>query len=101
MSGVRVVELAVTKAKRPFWLDGGYDFECVIACRHHPLHDWWTFRLGDVLENPSNPDEHLTICRVCGVPRCGNTTDTDRCVLWRHHPDKHFLESGTPVEVAA
>jgi hypothetical protein len=83
-----------TKAKTPFWLDGGYDFECVIACPYHPLHNWWTFRLGDVIEHPRDPDEYMTICRTCYVPQCGTTKDSDRCVLWRHHADAHFLESG-------
>lgn len=82
------------RAKTSFWLDGGYDFESVQACAHHPAHSWWTFRVGDVVENCYDPDERMTICRGCYVPRCGNTTDTDRCTLWRHHSTAHVLESG-------
>ena len=86
-----------TLAPRPFWLDGGYDFESVRACPYHPEHYWVTLRLGDVLvpERVRDPDEQLTICRACYVPRCGATGDLDRCTLWRHHRVKHILESGT------
>jgi sucrose-6-phosphate hydrolase SacC (GH32 family) len=85
----------MSKAKFPFWLDGGFDFYAVQACWHHPRHAWWTFRLGDVLQNPTHPDELMTICRGCYVPRCGSTADgPTRCVLWRHHHDDHIEPSG-------
>jgi hypothetical protein len=89
----------VTKARSSFWLDGGYDFETVRACRHHPGHAWVTLRLGDVLANPSRPDELITICRACYVPRCGSTADPDRCTLWRHHETAHVFESGRRLAV--
>lgn len=81
-------------AKTAFWLDGGYDFESVQACPYHPQHKWITLRLGDVLKHPGNPDERLTLCQVCYVPRCGSTGDHDRCTLWRHHRTAHVFESG-------
>ena len=87
----------VTKATRPFWLDGGYDFENVQACQYHPDHKWITVRLGDVLEEHAhgrNPDEKMTICAGCYAPRCGYVDDTDRCTLWRHHLTAHVYESG-------
>lgn len=84
----------VRKAKRSFWLDGGYDIQLVMACPHHPNHRWWTFRVGDVVENCWNPDERMTICAACYVPRCGTTTDEDRCTLWRHHESEHVTEAG-------
>jgi hypothetical protein len=82
------------KAPHPFWLDGGYDFESVQACPYHPEHRWWTFLLGEVLENTRDPEEPMTICVGCYVPRCGSTGDTDRCTLWRHHQTAHVYESG-------
>lgn len=83
------------KAKRPFWLDGGYDFDSVQGCPYHPHHKWWTFRLSDVLEPGSfGVDQMMTICSACYVPRCGSTADTDRCTLWRHHRTAHVYESG-------
>ena len=82
------------KAKSGFWLDGGYDFESVQACPYHPEHNWVTLRLGDVLEHPRDPNEFLTICKGCYAPRCGYTTDDDRCTLWRHHRTSHVYESG-------
>jgi len=78
------------KARSPFWLDGGYDRDSVEACPYHPDHRWWTFRVGDVLENCRNPDELMTICAACYVPRCGATGDEpDRCTRPRHHADYH------------
>ena len=82
------------RAKNSFWLDGGYDYELVLACDHHPNHRWWTFRLGDVVEHCHNPDQSMTICKACYVPRCGSTADADRCTLWRHHETAHVLETG-------
>lgn len=83
------------KAKRTFWLDGGYDFDSVRGCPHHPEHKWWTFWLSDVLEPEAfGTDEQLTICAACYVPRCGSTSDEDRCKLWRHHQTAHVYESG-------
>jgi hypothetical protein len=83
-----------TRANVSFWLDGGYDFDSVQGCPYHPDHRWWTFRLGDVVANCHNPDELMTICRACYVPRCGTTDDSDRCTLWRHHQTAHVYESG-------
>lgn len=51
----------MSKAAHSFWLDGGYDRDSVEACPHHPVHSWVTLRLGDVLENPRDPDEHMVI----------------------------------------
>jgi hypothetical protein len=92
------------KAKTRFWLDGGYDREQVEACRLHPEHDWWTFRLGDVLHpdllhSRSEADELMTICRVCYVPRCGSTADSDRCLHPRHHKEWHHYRVGVPEPV--
>jgi hypothetical protein len=78
-----------TLAPHPFWLDGGYDFHNVAACRYHPTHWWVDLRMGDVLANPRDPDEHLTICRVCFVPRCEYIGTPNRCTLWRHHDGDH------------
>ena len=92
-----------TKAKHSFWLDGGYDFEIVQECRHHPNHRWWVFCVGDVVEHCYNEDEMMVICQGCFVPRCGATTDADPCMLWRHHGEAHVLASGkrVPGEKAA
>ena len=80
-----------------FWLDGGYDRELVEACRLHPDHGWETLRLGDILRPdelpPHSPDEPMTVCRVCGVPRCGESDFAD-CNLPRHHPEDHLTKSG-------
>jgi hypothetical protein len=85
----------MSKARFPFWLDGGYDFQLVMACTYHPQHKWWTFRLGDVLQNPRNPEERMTICRACYVPRCGATVDEpNRCQMWRHHESEHIYPNG-------
>jgi hypothetical protein len=83
-------------ATRTFWLDGGYDRDAVEACPYHPFHNWWEFRLGDVVESHRlrDPDERMVICRGCYVPRCGHTTETDPCVLPRHHPELHLMASG-------
>lgn len=84
-------------APAPFWLDGGYDEASVQACPKHPLHDWWVFRLGDVLDcerTGRNPDERMVICRSCYVPRCGHTTEPDPCILPRHHRCLHLTASG-------
>lgn len=79
------------EARTPhFWLDGGYDFELVRGCRLHPSHGWITVGV----HHGGLPSEPLTICRVCGVPRCGTTGDADRCTLWRHHETEHVHESG-------
>jgi hypothetical protein len=86
-------DLIPRKAKRSFWLDGGYDRNIVEACPHHPRHRWWTFRVGDVVENCYDPDERMTICAACYVPRCGATTQPDRCVLPRHHTEPHLTEA--------
>jgi hypothetical protein len=60
---------------RKFWLGGGYDRELVEGCRL-PDHGWITLRLGDVLgEEYRWPEETMTICRVCGVPRCYGSAD--------------------------
>ncbi len=85
-----------TLAKHSFWLDGGYDFDSVMACPYHPDHKWLTVRLGDVLALGSHrdPDELMTFCQGCYAPRCGSTGDADRCTLWRHHQTAHVLESG-------
>lgn len=88
-----------TKAKHPFWLDGSHDAESVEACKYHPRHNWWTFALGEVLESPSDPDEKMTICRGCFVPRCGTTEDKDRCLLPRHHTQDHLTESRESLPV--
>lgn len=83
-------------AKHPFWLDGGYDRELVEACRYHPVHRWWTFRLGDVIEDRGgrDMDELMVICQGCYVPRCGHTNDPDPCILPRHHHELHLMASG-------
>ena len=76
-------------AKVAFWLDGGYDRASVEACPRHPRHEWWTFRLGDVLESPAVPSELMTICKACYVPRCGVVADGEnRCIHPRHHPQE-------------
>lgn len=84
----------MTLAPHPFWLDGGYDSEAVQACPYHPAHQWVTLRMGDVLQHPGDPDELLTICQGCYVPRCGYVGSADRCTLWRHHHTAHVYESG-------
>jgi hypothetical protein len=89
------------RAKNSFWLDGGYDIELVAACPYHPNHKWWTFRLGDVVTYCHNPDQLMTICAACYVPRCGSTADSDRCTLWRHHQTEHIMESGAKIPVGA
>ena len=88
------------KAKRSFWLDGGYDADAVAACPKAPEHEWWTFRIGDVVENRWNPDELMTICRACYVPRCGTTADEpDRCLRPRHHAEYHRFPLSAPFPV--
>lgn len=87
------------RATRSFWLDGGYDVAAVEACPHHPRHRWWTFRLGDVIEYTYDPDERMTICRGCYVPRCGiGEDDPDRCLLPRHHTEPHLYEQSRRSE---
>lgn len=83
-----------TKAAHPFWLDGSYDRESVEACHYHPAHNWITLRLGDVLENPRDPDERMVICSGCFAPRCGYSTEADPCILPRHHRELHLSASG-------
>lgn len=94
------------KAKRPFWLDGGYDYESVRGCRYHPHHRWRSYQLGELLHDDyftglddEKRDEWMTICVACYVPRCGTTDDIDRCTLHRHHHGDHILESGRRVPV--
>jgi hypothetical protein len=84
-----------TKARHPFWLDGGYDRELVEACDYHPAHRWTLLRLGDVLEHPHDPDERHVICAGCYVPRCGSSIDPDPCVLPRHHECLHLYADGS------
>lgn len=84
-------------AKHPFWLDGSYDRELVEACKYHPAHRWWIFRIGDVLDcgwSGRDPNEMMVICRGCYVPRCGHTTEENPCILPRHHPELHFHADG-------
>lgn len=83
-----------TLASHSFWLDGGYDFESVLACKYHPNHKWITLRLGDVLINPLDPDDLMVICQSCYVPRCGYSDDPDPCLMWRHHQTNHRYASG-------
>lgn len=93
-----------TKAQHTFWLDGGYDRDQVDACPHAPRHAWRTVRVGDAVENVYDPDELLTICQGCLVPRCGSTSDVDRCRLPRHHQPEdpfHVYESGRKEKVGA
>jgi hypothetical protein len=85
----------MNKAKHSFWLDGGYDRELVEACRHHPAHRWIVLRLGEVLQNASDPDELHVICQGCYVPRCGHSTETNPCILPRHHECLHLHADGT------
>lgn len=74
-----------------FWLDGGYDRDLVEGCRLHPNHGWKTLRLGDILgEEYRWPEEPMTVCRVCGVPRCGGS-EFDECDLPRHHREDHWV----------
>lgn len=90
-----------TLARHPFWLDGGYDSASVEGCRHHPNHDWWVFRIGDVLDcewSGRDPDEMMVICRACYVPRCGHTNDPDPCMLHRHHEGLHAMASGARID---
>ncbi len=90
-----LMDAAASLSRHKFWLDGGYDFDSVKGCRHHPNHRWITVRLGDVIREGGcgNPDELMTFCVACYVPRCGTTTDADRCTLWRHHETDHVYES--------
>ena len=79
---------------RKFWLDGGYDRELVEGCRLHPDHGWITLRLGDVFgEDYRWPDDKMTVCKVCAVPRCGGS-ELDECDLPRHHTEDHLTPSG-------
>lgn len=83
-----------TKAKHSFWLDGGYDRAIVEACIYHPMHRWWVFRVGDVVENCWRPDERMVICAACYVPRCGHVEgNADPCLLPRHHTEPHRYRS--------
>ena len=83
--------MALNRLVAKFWLDGGYDFDLVKACRLYPDHDWFTFDAGR---------EQMTVCHVCGVSRCvaGVGIDNARCELWRHHEQPHRAGSAT-VEV--
>jgi len=90
-------------ARHPFWLDGGYDRDSVEACHYHPAHKWRIFRIGDIIDcaPPSgrDPEERMVFCQGCYVPRCGYTTESDPCVLPRHHHELHLAASGR-VEAA-
>lgn len=57
-------------------------------------HDWHMVVIQPY--GPNNPDhrEAMTVCRVCGAPRCGSTFDMDPCLARRHHLDPHIHESG-------
>ena len=90
-----------TKAQHPFWLDGGYDRGAVEACPYHPEHRWWEFSLGDVLEDPTHPEERMVICKGCYVPRCSPTADPDPCMRPRHHREMHKTRSGKLSKVGA
>lgn len=92
--GCELIRTEPRKARQGFWLDGGYDREAVEGCRYHPFHTWIPIRVGDVLEYAHDPDEILTICKGCYVPRCGTTADPDRCLLPRHHDEPHAYASG-------
>lgn len=72
-----------------FWLDGGYDRDQVEACRLHPNHGWITVPITAY----GGKDEQMTVCRVCAVPRCGES-ELDGCDLPRHHPEPHRAPSG-------
>jgi|1185.fasta_scaffold323453_4 hypothetical protein len=80
-----------TLAPHSFWLDNASDLASVEACRFHPRHHWWRFRLGDVLAQTSTPNIEMVICRCCYVPRCGVIADPDPCILWRHHTGLHVM----------
>ncbi len=86
--------MAVPARDRP-WLDGGYDRDVVEACRYHPDHAWIVQRVGDMRQHAYDPDELLTVCRGCLVPRCGYTLETNPCMLPRHHREPHRLLDGT------
>lgn len=77
-----------------FWLDGGYDRYKVEDCEYHPAHQFVVIRVIDAKPEHHNPDERIAICKGCFVPRCGYTTETDPCVLPRHHPELHITASG-------
>jgi hypothetical protein len=81
--------------KKRLWLDGGYDRDEVEACVYHPAHKWIVLRMGDVHPHPHDPEELMVICRSCFVPRCGHTTDTNPCMLPRHHPERHLAADGS------
>ena len=77
------------------FLDGGYDRELVEDCEYHPAHNWTVIRVGDAKPHTVNPDERLTMCRGCFVPRCGDTEEANPCVLPRHHRERHLYADGT------
>jgi hypothetical protein len=94
------------KATDSFWLDGGYDRDQVEACPKHPVHDWWIFRLADVMHpdwmrGRRDQDERMVVCRSCWVPRCGYTTEVDPCILPRHHREAHITQSGALEDMSA
>lgn len=76
-----------------FWLDGGYDRDLVEACRAHPNHEWNTVLMKQIDAGYRWPDEPFTFCKICGVPRCGES-DLDGCDLPRHHEEAHRTRSG-------
>jgi hypothetical protein len=87
--------MASTTKKR-LWLDGGYDRAEVEACRYHPAHRWIVIRVGDVKgEDCHDPGGRMVICRGCFVPRCGHTTETNPCMLPRHHRELHLFADGS------
>ena len=81
-------------ARHPFWLDGGYDREEVEACRFHPAHRWWVFKVGEVIDcerSGRDPNEWMVICRGCFVPRCGHVEhEANPCMEPRHHVGPHL-----------
>lgn len=83
------------KLKSGIWIDGGYDRKLVEECEYHPDHRWEVVRVGDVVAHPYEPDELHVICRGCFVPRCGHSTETNPCMLPRHHAELHAYADGT------
>jgi hypothetical protein len=78
-----------------FWLDGSYDRDQVEDCEYHPHHRWHVARVIDMKPEHEDPDELMAICMGCFVPRCGYTTETNPCMLPRHHECLHLFADGT------
>lgn len=76
-----------------FWLDGGYDRDEVEECEYHPDHAWIAVRVGDIYPDHRWPDDQMTICKGCFVPRCGES-EPDGCDLPRHHTEDHRTPKG-------